>query len=213
MMRLPLQAHESHPWRIRELAPDFIVEDVWALPVRGFADDFPALLELMFTLDPASASRPTRLLWNFRDLLGRWFGLGRTSAPAEGNALPIPGATETSLVDRLPDDLRDTVADLASGRLPLVPLYRTHDEYAAEISNRTVHGIMHLAWADQGDGTYQGQMAVYVKPRGKFGEAYMAFIKPFRYLIVYPALMRQIERAWTTRGPGAGRGFRTVSPT
>lgn len=212
-MRLPLRAHESHPWRIRGIAPDFIVEDVWALPVHGFANDFPALLELMFTLDPASASRPTRLLWSFRDLLGRWFGLGRTSAPAEGKALPIPGAAETSLVDRLPDDLRDTVADLASGRLPLVPLYRTNDEYAAEISNRTVHGIMHLAWADQGDGTYQGQMAVYVKPRGRFGKAYMAFIKPFRYLIVYPALMRQIERAWTTRGPGAGRGFRTVSPT
>jgi hypothetical protein len=27
----------------------------------------------------------------------------------------------------------------------------------------------------------------------------MAFIKPFRYVIVYPALMRHIERAWTAR--------------
>jgi hypothetical protein len=44
-------------------------------------------------------------------------------------------------------------------------------------------------------------MAVYVKPRGRFGEAYMAFIKPFRYLIVYPALERQIERAWNRRQP------------
>jgi hypothetical protein len=42
-------------------------------------------------------------------------------------------------------------------------------------------------------------MAVYVKPRGQLGQAYMAFIKPFRYLIVYPALMRHIERAWTER--------------
>jgi hypothetical protein len=27
----------------------------------------------------------------------------------------------------------------------------------------------------------------------------MALIRPFRHRIVYPALMRQIERAWTAR--------------
>jgi hypothetical protein len=42
-------------------------------------------------------------------------------------------------------------------------------------------------------------MAVYVKPRGLFGKGYMALIKPFRYLIVYPALMRQTERTWNAR--------------
>jgi hypothetical protein len=66
-----------------------------------------------------------------------------------------------------------------------------------------VHGVLHLAWVDQGEGRFQGQMAVYVKPRGRFGEAYMAFIKPFRYAIVYPALMRQIERTWETEGPAS----------
>ena len=45
---------------------------------------------------------------------------------------------------------------------------------------------MHLGWADQGDGRYQAQMAVYVKPRGRFGSGYMALIKPFRYWIVVP---------------------------
>jgi hypothetical protein len=55
---------------------------------------------------------------------------------------------------------------------------------------------MHLAWVDQGEGRYQGQMAVYVKPRGRLGKGYMALIKPFRYWVVYPALMRQIEREW-----------------
>jgi hypothetical protein len=42
-------------------------------------------------------------------------------------------------------------------------------------------------------------MAVYVKPRGLFGRGYMALIKPFRYLIVYPALTRQLGRAWDRR--------------
>jgi hypothetical protein len=44
-------------------------------------------------------------------------------------------------------------------------------------------------------------MAVYVKPRGPLGKGYMALIKPFRYWVVYPALMREIERAWNRRVP------------
>jgi len=43
-------------------------------------------------------------------------------------------------------------------------------------------------------GGYHGQMAVLVKPNGPFGNAYMAAIRPFRHLVVYPALMRQFER-------------------
>ena len=42
----------------------------------------------------------------------------------------------------------------------------------------------------------RGQMAVLVKPNGLFGTTYMAAINPLRYLIVYPALMRMIEREW-----------------
>jgi hypothetical protein len=80
-----------------------------------------------------------------------------------------------------------------------VPLYRTPREFAAEISNRTVHGVMHLAWVETGDDRFGAQMAVYVKPRGRFGRAYMAFIKPFRYLVVYPAMERQIARQWQER--------------
>lgn len=33
-------------------------------------------------------------------------------------------------------------------------LYRTQNEFAAEISNQTVHGVMHLAWVDCDGGTY-----------------------------------------------------------
>jgi Protein of unknown function (DUF2867) len=205
-MRLPNSAHESRPWRIREIAPDFTLEDVWALPTPGGPDDFPALLELMAASDPAnSSSLPTRVLWRVRDRLGKLFDLGGISAPAgsdggDGAAkLPIPGTAETSLAERLPDDLRGTAADMGFGSLPFVPLYRTDTEFAAELSNRTVHAAMHLAWVDQGAGRYQGQMAVYVKPRGAFGKGYMALIKPFRHLIVYPALLRQTERAWQTR--------------
>ena len=205
-MRLPNAAHESRPWRIREIAPDFTVEDVWALPVHGGAEDFQTLLELMASSDPANGeSLPTRLLWRLRDRLGSWLDLGRISAPSGGGRgsgagrLPIPGTSETSLSERLPEDLRNTAADLKFASLPFTPLYRTDVEFAAELSNQTVHAAMHLAWVDRGKGRYQGQMAVYVKPRGPFGKGYMELIKPFRHWVVYPALMRQTERAWNTR--------------
>ena len=88
-MRIPNAVHEAHPWRIHEIAPDFTVEDVWALPAHGGADDFQTLLEVMMSLDfPSSASLPTRVLWGIRDLLGRWFGLGRISVPSTAPRMP-----------------------------------------------------------------------------------------------------------------------------
>jgi hypothetical protein len=192
-MRLPNAVHESRPWRIREIAPDFTLEDAWALPVYGAAGDFPALLTVMASRDMThEAPLVTRLLFRIRWRLGRWFGWD------DAAIRPIPGQDEASLAERLPDDLRGTAADLEFGSL-FSPLYRTDTEFAAEISNQTVHGVMHLAWVDRGEGRYQGQMAVYVKPRGRLGKQYMAFIAPFRHWVVYPALLRQIERAWDRR--------------
>ncbi len=206
-MRLPNAEHESRPWRIHEIVPDFTLEDVWALPTRGGPDDFPALLDMAGSFDPANAeSRPTRFLWDLRDRLGRWFDLGEISTAAAGvgaDGLSIPGTAQTSLRDRIPADLRGTAAGFTFGSLPFVPLYRTDDEAAAEVSNKTMHGVAHLGWVDVGDGAYEGRMAVYVKTRGAFGKGYMALIKPFRYWIVYPALMGQMERIWRRAHPDA----------
>lgn len=148
----------------------------------------------MASLDPANGSSPaTRVLFRIRYCLGGWFGWD------DAVDLPVPGHTETTLSARLPDDLRDTATDLDLSSTSFSPLYRTDTEWAAELSNQTVHAVLHLGWIDQGNGRYRGQMGVYVKPRGTFGAGYMALIAPFRQLVVYPALMRQIERAWNVR--------------
>ena len=89
------------------------------------------------------------------------------------------------------------------------PVYLTDDEFAAESANQTVHGVMHLGWVPDGTGGYRGQLAVLVKPNGLLGKAYMAAIAPFRYLIVYPWLMRDLEEQWRALdrdpAPRAGR--------
>jgi hypothetical protein len=82
-------------------------------------------------------------------------------------------------------------------------VYQTHDEWVAEMSNKTVHSLMHIGWVpDDSGGGYHAQMAVLVKPNGRLGKAYMAAIKPFRHAFVYPLLLRTIGREW--RMPAAG---------
>ena len=203
-MKLPNSEHERHPWRIHEIVRDFTLEDVWALPTRGGPDDFDRLIELVGSFDPTKTeSRPSRFLWELRDRLGAWFDLGEISTTVdEGEGeLAIPGSDEHSLRGRLPADLRGSTENFDFGALPFVPLYRTDREAAAEVSNKTVHGVAHLGWVERGEDEFQGEMAVYVKPRGIFGRTYMSVIKPFRYWIVYPALMRQMEQAWNRRVP------------
>jgi hypothetical protein len=189
-MRVPNAVHQAHPWMISRIAPDFTLLDAWALPVYGSRGDFGSLVDMMASLDPAkSQSTATRALFALRYQLGRWFGWD------DAKQRPIPGCTETTLHARLPRELRDSAPSkgLSGG---FTPLYRTDDEWAAEITNATVHGVLQLGWVEQDDGRYRAQMGVYVKPRGRFGEAYLRLIEPFRHLIVYPALTRQIGRAW-----------------
>ena len=193
--RVPNSEHASHAWRIDDIAPDFRLEDVWALPVQGGAEDFAIFLKGMAAFDPTNApSWATRLLFDIRERLGEVLGWDDAA-----RHLPIPGCTETTLSVRVPNDLRRTASSVTFDELPLTPLYLTDNEFAAELSNQTVHGVIHLAWVARGKGRYQAHMGIYVKPRGLLGEGYMALIRPFRYWVVYPALMRQIEQGWNAR--------------
>ena len=188
-MRLPDTAHTSRPWRIHELTGDFRVEDVWALPTPGGPDDFPQLVQLGAALDPSnSGSCAVRALFALRWKIGELLGWDEDDT--------APGSGSPTLRDRLPADLRDGPYGPRSADLPFIPLYLTEHEMAAEIANRTMHGVLHLGWVPDGSGGYRGQMAVLVKPNGRLGDAYMAAIKPFRHLLVYPQMLREFGRAW-----------------
>lgn len=195
-MRVPNAAHTSRPWRIHELTYDFRLEDVWELAGAGGPQAFRTLVQLLASYDPArSAAAPVRMLFAIRWKIG---GLLGWDGPAHGVGSRVP-----TLRERLPADLRAAPSGPDSAASPFSSLYLLEDEWAAEIANQTVHGVVHIGRIPEEGGGLSAHMAVYVKPNGLLGEAYMAAIRPFRYLIVYPVLLRELERSWraATDGP------------
>jgi hypothetical protein len=191
-MRLPKSAHTSRPWRVHEFTRDFRIEDVWALPTPGTAGDFPRLVTLFISFDPARETPwVVRMLFAVRLKLGQ--RLDWDTPPRDDSS---------SLRNRLPADLRDGPTGPAIGSFR--PLYLLEDEWALEIVNRTVHGVLHLAWVPNDRGGYRGQMAILVKRAGLLGAGYMAAITPFRYALVYPLMLRALGRSWRSQADQTG---------
>jgi hypothetical protein len=196
-MRLPKTAHTSQAWRIHELTRDFRLEDVWQLPGTGDREDFPRLVQGFASGDASqSPSAALRALFAIRWKVGKLLGWDDPDAGL--------GSRVATLRERLPADLREGPSGPDFETLPFSPLFLTDDEFAAEIANRTMHGVLHLGRVRQPSGDFRVQMAVLVKPNGLLGTGYMAAIRPFRHLIVYPALMREIEREVRAAGSLSG---------
>ena len=189
-MRLPSSAHTSRPWRIHDLTHDFRLEDVWALPTPGGPDDFPRLVAGIASGDLSQgSSRAARTLWAIRWKVGELLGW---DGPDAGVGSRVP-----TLRDRLPADLRDARIGPGLRRRsgsPRSTCSRTSSPQRSPTGPCTGSCISG-GFRTRGAG-YRGQMAVLVKPNGLLGTGYMAAIRPFRHLIVYPQMMQQIERSW-----------------
>jgi len=203
-MKLPDSEHTSRPWRIHEIAPDFRLEDVWGIPWHRSQDDFREAIRVLSRFDPAKSGSPVvRSLFAIRWKLGE---LLHWDAPGGGI-----GSRVSSLRDRLPDDLRQAPGPEFDA-VPFTSLYLLDDEFAAEIANETMHGVMHIGLVEDGGGAHRAQMAVLVKPNGLLGAAYMAAIRPFRHLLVYPPLLKEMERGLQTRSDRATPGPERTLP-
>jgi hypothetical protein len=199
-MRLPNVAHTSQPWRIHEFVPDFRLEDVWGLAAPVGADGFAQAIESIASSDPAkTSSRAVRMLFGLRWKLGELLGWDQ---PESGVGARVP-----TLRDRLPADLL-TAPGPTFGVLPFTSLYLLDNEFAAEAANETMHGVMHIGLVRQEAAGYRAQMAVLVKPNGLLGDSYLAAIRPFRHLIVYPPLLSEMERSWRARASSRSRAGR-----
>ena len=194
--RLPASEFLDRPWRIHEFLDGFEVEDVWAVNATGAPEEFPRMVGLVTAVDTEeSSSRAVRLLFAARWKIGEWLGWDDED---DGLGQRVPSLRAT-----LPDELAGTVDPGRFRALPFTPLYELPDEFAAEIANKTMHGVMHLGAVPIENGRVTVRMTVLVKTNGIFGRTYMLAIKPFRYLLVYPAMFREVERKWA-REAGVG---------
>jgi hypothetical protein len=196
-MRLPIEEHLKHDWLVTSLAPDFELLDVWRYPVE--IEDAIALDRFMDFMQVSqgelvSGHGVAGALFKLRAQLGRLFGWDEDERHPR-SPLPIPGCTETSLRARFLD-MDQLPQDLVQSSLSFKPVYRRDNEALLEISNNTVHAMMHLGRVAISDSHWSPQLGVYVKPRGRLGRFYMSLISPFRHYIVYPAMMRAAQKGW-----------------
>lgn len=80
----------------------------------------------------------------------------------------------------------------------LRPLYERPYEMVSEARNATVHAFSCMA-LQRRPGGYRLFWAVYVENVSAFTPFYMAVIEPFRRFVVYPAILKSIRAAWTSR--------------
>ncbi len=189
---IDVSQHMQHPWRAHALIPDFEIEDVWRLPTVLTADQSSALVRktLFSGMEQLTQNGVVGLLFKFRLFLGRFF---HWDSKPETRATLRPGSlreryakSENLMAEQLP---APTGADF-------VPVYQLEQESLDELENKTVHAALHIGRVPLDETRYTAQLTIYVKPKGTFGRTYMAMIKPFRHWIVYPAMMRMLEKRW-----------------
>ena len=108
----------------------------------GGPDDFPRLIRMVTSFEQAKPRfSVVGALFAIRQMLGDVFGWDeQTDDPMR-----------PSLRRRLPEDLRNSPSTVTPA-MGFSPLYQLDDEWAAELINATVHGVIHLGWVPDESG-------------------------------------------------------------
>jgi len=141
-MSVSSKRHLAERWRVHELASDFKLLDVWRFGLPRAPRDFDRFVGAVWgAFDEVAASTLSRLrLW-----LGERFGWDE-----KPGALAIPGCSEHWVAERM------SVSDRAGSRPAPMPVagpeaglravYRFENEALYEVSNSTIHALIHLGW-------------------------------------------------------------------
>jgi Protein of unknown function (DUF2867) len=189
MMRLDPAEFLELDLRCHALLDDVPLHDVWAVPLHdgGPGRTLRHVHALMFGGRRPPTSLAVRALVAVRSLLGRVFRWDdERHDPVEASYLHRLTAAERAQ-SQVPPGTRE-------GRFRV--LYMLDDEAVIELRNATVHAFVALALVGRLQ-DYTVYLAIYVKPVSRFTRLYMALIDPFRRWVVYPALGRQLQRAWS----------------
>jgi Protein of unknown function (DUF2867) len=192
-MRIDRAEFRARPLRVHALLHDVPLEDVWAVRLSGGGPGRTVqdLRAVMVAGREAAPAVVQGLFW-LRNRIGALFGWDHWR----------PAWTAESFADRLsPADRGQSMAapGTPDGKFNL--LYRFEDEQLSELRNATVHAFASLS-IQPTPGGYLAYVGVFVRPVHRFTRLYMGAIAPFRRLVVYPAIIRRMQRAWTERYGG-----------
>jgi hypothetical protein len=196
-MRITPGEFRSRPLRVHAFLQDVPLQDVWAIQLRGGgAGRTIHDLRPLFTPAGLQAVHPVvQGLFRLRAGLGTLLGWDQQR----------PTWSAESYIHRLtPTDRAQSVVSPGTQEGLFSILYVFEHEQLSELRNATVHAFSSLSMA-QVQGGYLAYWAIYVRPVSRFTALYMTAIAPFRRFLVYPALIRQVQRTWVARYGGEGR--------
>jgi len=192
-MRIDPSEFRARPLRVHALLHDVPLEDAWAIRLPGGgAGRTVQDLRAVMVAGRAAAPAGVHGLFRLRGRIGALFGWDQQR----------PAWNAESFADRLTP--ADRAASLATPGTPDGPfnlLYRFDDEQLSELRNATVHAFASLSIRPT-PGGYLAYLGVFVQPVHRFTRLYMTAIAPFRRLVVYPAIIRQMQSAWVERYGG-----------
>ena len=187
-------AYRNEKWIIHDLAHDFELLDCWELNLSPTVTEnsFFDFFDLMINFDLTRINPIVTCLLKFRFALGRMM---KWDGPESWGT--IPNSHEKSIKERLPLEAADInrahQLKVATGVMAdFKPVYVLHNEGLAEISNSTIYALLHMGLTREN----KMVLGVHVKFRGVMSKAYMASIKPFRHILVYPVWLNAMQTAW-----------------
>jgi len=192
-MRIDPGEFRARPLRVHAMLHDVPLEDAWAIPLSGGgAGRTVEELRAIMLAGREAAPVVVQGLLRLRRRIGALWGWDH-QRPA-WNAESYAGRLSPS------DRARSVVAaGTPDGTFRL--LYRFEDEQLSELRNATVHAFVSLSILPT-PGGYLAYAGVFVKPVHRFTRLYMTAIAPFRRLVVYPAVIREVQTAWVQRYGG-----------
>ena len=195
-VRASAQEFRALPLRAHAILRDVPLHDIWRFRLRGGGPSRSVQdsIELFEEAMRSGLGLAPRALFALRKLLGRVFRW-------DEGARVEPGR---SYVTRLtPEDRARSLDEPGSPSGLWTAVYRSETEAIGEVINRTVHAFLVFALEAEKDGDgYTLYLAIFVKPVSRFTPFYMALIDPFRHHLIYPALIRRVQRAWHSKWQG-----------
>ena len=187
MPQISRQEFERLPLRVHAFLAGVPLHDVWVVDLPRTRSGI-TLDEFLRTASACPFTSPplVRALLNTRLFVGRLCGWDRE---------PAATAWETFATRMTTADRSKSLAPAGTREGLFRVVYRFENEQLLELINRTAHAAALSALVET-EYDYRFYFGLYVRNVGRSTPVYMVLIDPFRKLVVYPSLLRDVRAKW-----------------